>query len=1230
MMRKHDLTPGGAQPALASVFRSRSRDCKNDSSKRVARLLAAGLVLGLCCGTPLFAVLPPAPLSPGTSSPPGQQISTTTPVFQWQESAGAKYYSLTVKQYPSGPVAFDQYVNGSSMTMSSGVLQAGNTYKWDMRAYDFVGGVSDTSATLYFTVGGAAANPPGTFTLSGSPSCWPGDSSYPAGPGVLLTWTTASGATSYELHWDGVLRKPGITDTSFWVITGLTAGQTYTWQVKAVNSYGVTVSNAVTVTAPTCGAGCVFSLSTTGKSFARSGGTGSVGVSASSGCAWTATSNAAWITITSGSGGSGSGSVNYSVAENQGASSRTGTLTIAGQTFAVTQAGAVSLTASPAALTFAAQRGGASPPAQTLQLTASDGSSIAWSATASASSGASWLSVSPAAGSTPASVLVSVSVTGLASGSYTGQLSIAVSAGTTLAVSVSLNVSDTASAIGVSPAALQFTASVGTNPGPQNLAVSNSGGGALSWFGSVSYTSGSGWLSINPPGGNAPTTAAVSVDVITPVLAPGTYRGQILIFALSGATNSPLAVPVTLLVTSPAQLAVSPQFLYFQMTQGSSAPASQAISVTNAGSGALNWAAGATTSNGGNWLTLSATQGAAPATITVSANPAGLPAGVYLGSIRFTDSATGASVPIVAALTINPPATTILLSQSDFVFTATEGSQMPLRQILRILNIGQGALPWKLLPTIPSGGRWLSLDQTSGSTTTDPSTAAPIGVLIDPFGLPAGNYYGLLIASSSGATNSPQLASVHLRVVPSSSSPVASALPSGFIFAASEGSASPPPQSFAVQNIGGGALAFRASVSTADGVPWLTVSPAQASAPATLGVQVSSGSLRAGVYRGTISLELPGGVTQGLSVLLVITPAGMTASAFHGPERPAAACVPREMHAVATGLPNNFNSLVGWPVPIVVRVIDDCNNAVADATVVASFSVTGNAPLIMKSLRDGLYTATWVPVSSQRVRVIIKAVNPPLKEATVELLAEPTAFSAALPLITPEGVVNGASFAPKSPVAPGSIVSLFGRNFASRPTQAAAPLPRTLAGLAVKIGDLNAPLFYADSGQVNAQVPMELSGNTAASVVVTLDGRVSPPESLLLSTAQPGIFSYDDGGVTRGAVLDEKFMLVGRSNPASRGGVIQVFATGLGPTNPPLRTGEPAPSDPVAVLAPETQLAASVGGIAGEIQFKGLAPGFVGLYQVNITVPAGLAPGDHPLVLTANGLRSNEVMLAVK
>jgi len=690
---------------------------------------------------------------------------------------------------------------------------------------------------------------------------------------------------------------------------------------------------------------------------------------------------------------------------------------------------------------------------------------------------------------------------------------------------------------------------------------------------------------------------------------------------------------ITKLVTAPSRLAVSPEFLTFQAPQGSGAIVSQAVSISNAKVGALNWTAVGATSNGGDWLKLSATQGAAPASLTVGANPAGLPAGVYLGSIRIMEAAGGGTVTVLVALAVSPPATTILLSQSDFVFTTVESTPGLLKQTLRILNLGQGTLAWKLLATIPSGGNWLSIDQASGSTTTDPATAAPVGVLVNPAGLAAGNYYGLLIASSAGAANSPQLASVHLRVLPTTSAPMPSVLPSGFIFATSEGGAPPAAQAFSVQNLGGGALPLVATVSTAGGAPWLSASPLQATAtgtvPATIAMQVSTGILRAGVYRGAISLDFPAGLTQDLSVILVITPAGVSPQTAL--ERPAAGCPPTELQAVSTLLPHNFLSLVGWPVPIMVRVVDNCNNAITGATVVATFAGADYAPLLLKSLRDGLYSGTWVPLSNSRVRITIKVLSPPLKEATVELLSQPADFTANLPLINPDGVVNGASFAAKAPVAPGSIISLFGRNLVKQPEQAAAvPLPRSLAGLAVRIGDVNAPLFYANNGQVNVQVPMELSSNTAASAVITLEGKVSPPEPLLLSAVQPGIFTYDDGGTPRAAVLDDKYRLIGRSNPAAPGAVIQVFATGLGPTTPQVKTGEAAPTNPTAVLVPETQLTASIGGLPAEILFQGLAPGFVGLYQVNLRVPSGVASGDVPLVLTANGLRSNEAMLAVK
>jgi Zn-dependent metalloprotease len=108
--------------------------------------------------------------------------------------------------------------------------------------------------------------------------------------------------------------------------------------VSAVGNDGTTHTAATNV--PTdCGGTCTYSISPTSSSQPASGGTGSVSVTAGAGCAWSAVSNASFITITSGTSGSGSGTVNYSVAANTGTASRTGTMTIAGQTFTVNQAG---------------------------------------------------------------------------------------------------------------------------------------------------------------------------------------------------------------------------------------------------------------------------------------------------------------------------------------------------------------------------------------------------------------------------------------------------------------------------------------------------------------------------------------------------------------------------------------------------------------------------------------------------------------------------------------------------------------------------------------------------------------------------------------------------------------------------------------------------------------------------------------------------------------------------
>lgn len=137
---------------------------------------------------------------------------------------------------------------------------------------------------------------------------------------------------------DGILQadtnlNAGINRCAIWTVFAR-----HGMGVSAVGNDGTTHTAATNV--PTdCGGTCTFSISPTSASVAASGGTSSVTVTATAGCGWTAVSNATFITITAGSSGTGNGTVNYSVAANAGTTSRTGTLTIAGLTFTVTQAG---------------------------------------------------------------------------------------------------------------------------------------------------------------------------------------------------------------------------------------------------------------------------------------------------------------------------------------------------------------------------------------------------------------------------------------------------------------------------------------------------------------------------------------------------------------------------------------------------------------------------------------------------------------------------------------------------------------------------------------------------------------------------------------------------------------------------------------------------------------------------------------------------------------------------
>jgi uncharacterized protein (TIGR03437 family) len=243
-----------------------------------------------------------------------------------------------------------------------------------------------------------------------------------------------------------------------------------------------------------------------------------------------------------------------------------------------------------------------------------------------------------------------------------------------------------------------------------------------------------------------------------------------------------------------------------------------------------------------------------------------------------------------------------------------------------------------------------------------------------------------------------------------------------------------------------------------------------------------------------------------------------------------------------------------------------------------------------------------------------------------------------MPAIAANGVVNAASGQAGNGLAPGSYLTIYGSAFSP---VAKAPstsyLPIALAGVSVSFDNvpsgksLPGPIAYVSPGQVNVQIPWEFQGLSSVQIKVsTADGNFSSAVSTVpLSGYSPAVFEYTDAGGERlAAVLDQNDGLVGTGNPAQPGQVIQIYANGLGPVNNQPPSGEPSPASPLAttILTPTV----TIGGSPATVQFSGLAPFFVGLYQLNVIVPPGAPSGIQPLVVTAGGVTSKPVNLPVQ
>jgi uncharacterized protein (TIGR03437 family) len=234
----------------------------------------------------------------------------------------------------------------------------------------------------------------------------------------------------------------------------------------------------------------------------------------------------------------------------------------------------------------------------------------------------------------------------------------------------------------------------------------------------------------------------------------------------------------------------------------------------------------------------------------------------------------------------------------------------------------------------------------------------------------------------------------------------------------------------------------------------------------------------------------------------------------------------------------------------------------------------------------------------------------------------------ARPAISPGGVVNAASFLPAPvPLAPGALISIFGVNFASGLNQASElPLPTEMGGASVAVNGVKMPLVFVSPGQINAQLPYDLREGAATVRVTTAEGS-SAGESVNIGAAAPGIFTI--AGSQRAVAVNQDFSLNTADNPETRGRVITVYLTGIGVLDGELAAGQAAPSTRLFRAALDSS--ATIAGRDTPLLFLGLTPGFVGLAQANIQLPADLPAGNAlELVISVNRQRSNPAQVAVR
>jgi uncharacterized protein (TIGR03437 family) len=595
-------------------------------------------------------------------------------------------------------------------------------------------------------------------------------------------------------------------------------------------------------------------------------------------------------------------------------------------------------------------------------------------------------------------------------------------------------------------------------------------------------------------------------------------------------------------------------------------------------------------------FSITLTQAASPATLTVTLNSVGLTAGTYTGNITLTPEGPNAVVTTIPlSLTVSAAA----------LVAATPGSLTFSSDYATVVRVESNGNPvaFTVAASNGAGPHWLTVSP-SGAT-----TPAELTVSTNSANLSEGVYHGQIVITGPNNT-----ATVPVELTVSASNIFTFAPPSVTFSAQTGSSPSQPQQTVLVYGPGTGAVF---SASTNSGGSWLSVSPFP-SAPLAGLITANPTGLKAGTYSGTVTLTSPvSTVPARLPVTLVVwdqqpmltvAPPRVT---FTFPLESDAnpldffATPPSQVVQVSSG---------GVPLSFTVNTATGMYVPAGPYTTPASIPVPATANSALGTYEyDITFTA-----GSQKVVVPV------------------TTIVTTGPLVPPfmGAVVNAASQIPGS-VAPGEILTVYGfgvgpSNTAGFTLDSSGKVATSLNGSQVLFDGRPAPMIYGSARQANVIVPYEIAAQATTTISLQFGGVASAAWTVPVAASAPGIFALSASGVGPAAVLNQDNSVNSATNPAPRGSIIQIYATGEGETSPHGVTGSVIGTD---LKKPVLSVKVSIGGQDAVVQYAGSAGASVaGLFQVNAVVPQTAAPGAAvPITVSVGGVPSQSgVTIAVQ